>query len=270
MDDQNTGFAGVSMTVLPVAALCWARDGWPVFPLVPGSKAPFRGSHGVADATCDEDQVRDWWARWPRANIGAACSGRFVLDLDLYKPGAREWLASAELTSTHEHTSPRGGVHLVYADLEGGCYRGKLAPGVDIKAGPGAVVVLPPSWWHGKPYAVRDWRPPVPVPGWLREAAGKDPGNGGGPSAPPAPEPIAALTARERRAITSAIPPGKSPSEHTHFVVCQAIRSGRTDGQVATVLEHDPVTRERWARKPSKRWFDLTSGLARARAELAQ
>ena len=37
--------------------------GWPVFPLLPRSKVPPKGSHGVKDATIDADLVEAWWRR---------------------------------------------------------------------------------------------------------------------------------------------------------------------------------------------------------------
>jgi putative DNA primase/helicase len=61
------------------AALSFARRGWPVFPcsvtnkrpLVPQDRdaagKPIKGSGGVSKATCDENQIRDWWRKWPKA-----------------------------------------------------------------------------------------------------------------------------------------------------------------------------------------------------------
>lgn len=42
--------------------------------------------NGVKDATLDPSAIREWWSRWPQANIGIACgekSGIFVLDVDM-------------------------------------------------------------------------------------------------------------------------------------------------------------------------------------------
>jgi hypothetical protein len=44
-----------------------------------------RTLHGVKDATTDRKQIKDWWEKWPKANVGIATgspSGIFVLDVD--------------------------------------------------------------------------------------------------------------------------------------------------------------------------------------------
>ena len=81
------------------AALAWARAGWKVLPVRSRSwkgrgrdgkeiilkpKAPLV-THGVKDATTDEEQIRKWWDRWPDAAVGiAAGHGRVVVvDADL-------------------------------------------------------------------------------------------------------------------------------------------------------------------------------------------
>src|SRR5215207_1153107 len=61
--------------------LCYARKGWPVFPLFEPNgegcscgnpecknvgKHP-RTPHGFKDATTDEKAIRRWWTKWPSA-----------------------------------------------------------------------------------------------------------------------------------------------------------------------------------------------------------
>lgn len=49
------------------------------------------GGSGVHDASCDPDQIRQWWRRWPHANIGLRCGIWFdVIDID--GPQGRESL----------------------------------------------------------------------------------------------------------------------------------------------------------------------------------
>src|SRR5688572_24924779 len=71
------------------AAVRYARRGLPVFPCIPGAKIPLT-EHGCNDASSSLDQVREWWAEYPDANIGMACGEKsfVVLDYDV-KNGKR-------------------------------------------------------------------------------------------------------------------------------------------------------------------------------------
>jgi putative DNA primase/helicase len=142
------------------AALAYAGRGWRVFPLQPGQKIPFKGTRGVLDATTDEAQIRDWWKRWPRANVGIAGGfGLVLVDEDTYKGGDAGTLM---LPVTLSVRTPRGGVHhyFAYEGPLGNAVEGKLAPGVGFR-GQGYYVVAPPSTFNGQPYAWMDQHQPV-------------------------------------------------------------------------------------------------------------
>jgi hypothetical protein len=139
------------------AALWYARHGWKVFPLRPGTKEPFKDL-GVYQATNDQAQVGQWWQRWPEANIGLHCggSGLLALDLDQYKDsynGAGFLTAEDEQTVTN--LTGNGGTHLLFALPIGakfGNQTGNLPPGIDVRC-TGGYIVLPPSIHpNGKPY----------------------------------------------------------------------------------------------------------------------
>jgi hypothetical protein len=126
--------------------------GWKVFPLQPGSKRPFDGSHGVVDATDDSAQIDAWHKRAPNSNIAIACgaSGLMVVDLDprnhCWQTLAR-WEAERKVLPLTVHARTRsGGLHLYFslaAPLPEG-WRRKLPGGVDIQTG-NKYVVAPPS-----------------------------------------------------------------------------------------------------------------------------
>ena len=65
------------------AATDYARQGYRVFPVNAGKIPMVKGWPSLA--TTDPDQIREWWSKWPSANIGIATgqgSGVLVLDID--------------------------------------------------------------------------------------------------------------------------------------------------------------------------------------------
>ena len=56
-------------------ALYYARRGWPVFPCKPTNKSPYIKG-GLNAATTDQETIRSWWQRWPRAMIGVPMGSR--------------------------------------------------------------------------------------------------------------------------------------------------------------------------------------------------
>jgi hypothetical protein len=167
--------ATVGEAPMLAAALDYARLGYAVFPCRPGAKLPATG-HGVLDATSDAAQITAWWRRWPQANIGLACNGLLVVDIDpggLAWPGDDDKRQSIKGTSCPLQQTPRGGYHLVFG-IPAGCHWrcsvGLLAPGVDTRTGGGYIVVAP-SVVKGKTY---QWIRPLvrkeelpPPPDWL-------------------------------------------------------------------------------------------------------
>jgi hypothetical protein len=142
------------------AALAYVAWGWPVFPCRPWAKTPALsrkdGGHGLHDATLDPEQIRDWWWRWPLANIGVATGHAFdVVDVD---PDGLDWWARVRdqdgLPDCHGQVStPRAGLHVYITRMGGGNLAG-LADGIDYR-GLGGYVVLPPSVLSPAAYRTR-------------------------------------------------------------------------------------------------------------------
>lgn len=138
------------MTNLLKYAIWYAAFGWRIFPLQPGKKQPIT-SHGVKDATTDEAQIRAWWEKWPKANIGLACggaSGVYVIDIDVNADKGIDGFSSLKEfpslpPTTFQHT-PRGGLHAFYYTDNPPANKNNFRPGVDIR-GDGYYVVLAPS-----------------------------------------------------------------------------------------------------------------------------
>jgi hypothetical protein len=136
------------------AALVFARAGISIFPCVIDGKRPLTGS-GFHEATRDIDQVRRWWARWPRANIGmptGGLSGIDVVDIDVtrtdsgfaaFERATDAGLVDGELARVR---TPSGGLHIYYPADESQdqrCWQAASAH-IDFR-GNGGYIIVPPS-----------------------------------------------------------------------------------------------------------------------------
>lgn len=167
---------------LYAAAVAYAARGWAVFPIQARGKTPLT-KRGRNEASTDPAVLREWWRRWPKANVGIATgsrSGLWVLDLDIdpekgFDGPARfaELAAGKEAPpATLEQRTPRGGRHLLFAvgDIEIRNSASRIAPGVDTR-GEGGYILAPPSIHpNGGVYAWRDPAAPIAAaPAWLIE-----------------------------------------------------------------------------------------------------
>jgi len=165
------------------AAMLYAQDGWPIFPL--SGKLPYefltpgRKSHGHKDASTDLSEITTLWTEHPKANIGLAtgsASGIIVLDMDVPKrhfglKEIQERYGRLPLTRT-VHTAG-GGLHYYFRyPHDGNIYPNTVGLadriGVDIR-GDGGYVVLPPSQLYGRlTYTWTKSNTPIAVlPDWL-------------------------------------------------------------------------------------------------------
>ncbi len=170
------------------SALAYARAGYYVLPLhsahagkcscgkskckSPG-KHP-RTSHGSHDATTDEVVIDQWWARWPDANVGMTLDGLVVVDVDPRNGGTVPAALVSHATSIAK--TGGGGWHYLFRAVSGSIYPGKHGPGVDIKTGGGAYIVVAPSLHaSGEPYEWITYSPadaaPADAPICLSEMA---------------------------------------------------------------------------------------------------
>lgn len=164
------------MPVTMEAALRYAALGYPVFPCVPGGKAPLT-PRGFKDATTDPGQIQSWWEKYPDANVGMPTAVLLVIDVD---GTGNPWPADAEkaldLVRGPVSRTPRGGRHHLFRQPSGKAWRntaGKIAPKVDTRAD-GGYIVVPPSavdgnayhWLEGMELAVPPGQLPEPS-GWL-------------------------------------------------------------------------------------------------------
>lgn len=138
-----------------------AIEGFDVFPVTPGRKNPPLVKFNQA-ATADPIAVADFWQKHPTANIGVRTGGgRFVLDVDSYKPGSTELEIETPTTTV---STPRGGRHYYFTGHAP--TRAGLRPGIDVR-GPNAYALGAGSRigdrryeWITPPWEV----PPQPAP----------------------------------------------------------------------------------------------------------
>lgn len=139
------------------AAVTYAEQGWPVFPLATHSKVPaIKGGKGFKDATNNPERIKRWWTRHPTHNIGLATGHLFdVVDVDTKdkdgKPSPAGIMSligllreGARLPDCHGVAiTASGGLHLYVRRTGKGNY-GAMFPGIDYR-GLGGYVVGPPS-----------------------------------------------------------------------------------------------------------------------------
>lgn len=182
-------------------ALAMARRGWKVFPLLPaardsgGSLVPPGKTdqakrpdgalvpNGCRGASCDELVLRRWFDGRGDAGLGLGLvtgpSGLVVLDIDPRNGGDKSIAALAdgrEWPRTPAAITGGGGWHFLYrqpTDLAGDPVplRGKLAPGVDVRAGWTYICVAPTLHQSGERYrwapeARPSETPLADLPGW--------------------------------------------------------------------------------------------------------
>ncbi len=162
------------------AALGYLALGWTPIPAAARSKRPLILWRPYQERSPTEAELRDWFRKWPGANVlivTGARSGLVVLDIDPAHGGA-ESLSELEarhgaLPRTIEAETGGGGRHIYFAH-PGGEVRNRtgMAPGLDLRAD-GGVIVAPPSIHpSGRPYLWRKGHSPeetglAPLPDWL-------------------------------------------------------------------------------------------------------
>lgn len=174
------------------SAIEYANMGWPIFPLHsqrngvctcgdPNCQAPAkhpRTEHGMLDATIDVDKIREWWTRWPDANIGHRPeANEMVLDLD--GPEGMKLEEKHGIPETPTLGTGRG-VHAIFRIPPGLTVynRAKYVPGLDIRTHEGYHILPPSLHISGKRYT---WikGPETPVddcPEWVEKIIRKSSG----------------------------------------------------------------------------------------------
>ena len=132
---------------LLAAALKYADSGLLIFPCNDKKRPLVNG--GFYAATTDKAQIRAWWDEWPTALIGMPtgdATKTCVLDIDV-KSGVDGYasILDWETLSPVIVQTRSGGAHIYFSnDPDVRNSAGKVAPGVDVRA-TGGYVIIPPS-----------------------------------------------------------------------------------------------------------------------------
>jgi putative DNA primase/helicase len=166
-----------------------------------------RTTHGVKDATTSPEIIRQWWAAWPKANIGVATgsvSGIIVLDVDPDKGGDDSLRTLPEPPVTPRSLTGGGGQHILFRYDPATPLRntsGALGPGLDTRSDGGYIVAPPSNHISGRVYAWDcdlhpDDTPLAPVPQWLIDRLAQPVGPTTAAATPPPPEAVDGIAAR--------------------------------------------------------------------------
>lgn len=123
---------------------------WYIFPITAGAKVPPLVKWSKVSSN-DPKQIKQWWKKWPDANIGINCemSGLAVIDLDLKptKNGIKSFdlleKANKVLPDTRIAQTPSGGLHMFTIGKMPSSID-KLGSGIDVRS-IGGYVVAPGS-----------------------------------------------------------------------------------------------------------------------------
>lgn len=153
--------AGIPPLSTPLldAALAYAAQGLRVIPCEPNGKKPLI-LNWTLRASDDPAVIRQWWTRWPNANIGLLTGyGIDVLDVDV-KDGRGGWRMMEYVASfgllrdpIAVIRTPSGGLHLWYRASGANC--GAIGEHRDLEfKGWRSNVIAPPSVIDGRRYEV--------------------------------------------------------------------------------------------------------------------
>lgn len=210
-------------SVAKAAEFYGAQLGWRVFPLYEmtetgvcscnkGAECKTPGKHPRISipagqehpATPNPAQIKKWWAKWPRANIGVWLAGSNLLVLDIDRNDKKDGFKGladimafeniSELPKTLTCATPSGGRHLYFQFCEGVPNKANaLGPGLDTWHSAHYIIVPPSNHIKG----IYKWveggtETPAVFPVWLKPKDRTPPGD------PEAPKRTAGRPAKER------------------------------------------------------------------------
>jgi len=152
-------------------ALEYEKAGYSVIPVKP-DKVSYVKWEPYQKQKASPEQIREWWKKWPSANIGiitGQLSNLLVIDIDTPEATARVQEMLPEALEVPCQTTPSGGMHFVFEHIPGLPNRARIQDGIDLRTEGGYFVASPSvngngkSWqWIVSPLDVKP--PPAPSP----------------------------------------------------------------------------------------------------------
>lgn len=135
-------------------ALYYQKQGLSVIPVRP-NKRPFIKWERYQTEKADQDQIHEWWGKWPNANIGLVTgpiSGVMVVDVD--SPAGHDALNEflPDNLQTPVARTPAGGWHYYFQYKKGLVNRARVISDCDVRTDGGYVVAPASVGENGKPY----------------------------------------------------------------------------------------------------------------------
>jgi len=134
------------------AALDYHTKGFSVIP-VAEDKTPLIKWQPYQKTKATEDEIRTWWKKNPKANIGIVTgqiSNLFVIDTDTSEATQKIQEAIPDNLSVPCQKTPKGGMHFIFAHTEGFSNRARVAEGIDLRTEGGYIVAAPSLNGTGK------------------------------------------------------------------------------------------------------------------------
>jgi hypothetical protein len=133
-------------------ALRYLEKGFSVIP-TKQDKTPYCKWEPWQKEKPSQEQVKEWWKKWPSANIALVTgelSNLMVIDTDTPEATQKIQDYIPENIITPIQSTPRDGRHFFFKHIEGFSNRAKVLPGVDMRTTGGYIMVSPSRNGEGK------------------------------------------------------------------------------------------------------------------------
>ena len=133
--------------------------------------------NGLKDATTDQTTIRDWWTRWPQANVAIATGPSDLVVIDVDGPDGAAALTELESTygplpdtlTADTGRAEGAGVHLFFKQPDTPIGNRKIGQKLETRGAGGYVIAYPSIHVSGRAYTWRDHTyDTAQLPDWMQ------------------------------------------------------------------------------------------------------